>query len=274
MSETKVKVIRPRSSRLDLGLKEIWEYRELLYFLVWKDVKIRYKQSVVGAAWAVIQPLFTMVIFTFLLGQIGKVDTEGIPYPIYAFSGLVLWTYFSNSVNHGANSLITNAALVTKVYFPRALIPLAACVSGLLDLAIATIILIIMMFFFHVSLTIVVALFIVPVIMTFFLAAGLAFWLSAVNVRYRDVVFLVPFFIQLLLFASPILYSGANLPAGYEWTLNINPLAGIMSLQRGVYLGTVVDWTLVGTSAIIAAVLFVAGLFYFRQYERDFADVI
>ncbi|HUL39407.1 MAG TPA: ABC transporter permease [Methanomassiliicoccales archaeon] len=274
MSETRVKVIRPRSSRLDLGLNEIWEYRELLYFLVWKNVKIRYKQSVVGAAWAVIQPLFTMLIFTFLLGGIVKVDTEGIPYPIYSFAGLVLWTYFSNSVNQGANSLITNAPLVTKVYFPRALIPLSACVSGLLDLFIATIILVIMMFFFHASITIVVVLFLVPVILAFFLAAGLSLWLSAVNVRYRDVVFLVPFFIQLLLFASPILYSGSNIPAKYDWILYFNPMAGIMSLQRGVYLGLPVDWLFVGLAVIITAALFVAGLYYFRQYERDFADVI
>jgi len=274
LAETKIKVIRPRSSRLDLGLNEIWEYRELLYFLVWKDVKIRYKQSVVGAAWAVIQPLFTMAIFTFLFGETGivNVDTGGIPYPIFSYTGLVLWTYFSNSVNHGSNSLIANASLVTKVYFPRALIPLSACVAGLLDLAIASIILVVMMFFFPVSITVVIVLFLVPVIMAFVLAAGMAFWLSAVNVRYRDVVFLVPFFIQLLLFASPILY--ATIPPSWEWTLYINPLAGIMLLQRGVYLGTVVDWTIVGCSLVITIVLFVVGLYYFRQYERDFADVI
>lgn len=274
MAETKIKVIRPRSSRLDLGLNEIWEYRELLYFLVWKDVKIRYKQSVVGAAWAVIQPLFTMAIFTFLFGGIYKLPTEGIPYPIYIYTGLVLWTYFSNSVNHGSNSLIANASLVTKVYFPRALIPLSACVAGLLDLAIATIILIGMMFFYQVSITMVIVLFLVPVIMAFVLAAGLAFWLSAVNVRYRDVVFLVPFFIQLLLFATPILYSPSTFPEAWAWTLKLNPLAGIMSLQRGVYLGTAVDWTLVGCSVVITTLLFVVGLYYFRQYERDFADVI
>jgi lipopolysaccharide transport system permease protein len=274
LAETKVKVIRPRSSRLDLGLGEIWEYRELLYFLVWKDIKIRYKQSVVGAAWAVIQPLFTMLIFTFLFGNIAKMDSEGIPYPIYVYTGLVLWTYFSNSVNHGANSLIANSALVTKVYFPRALIPLSSCVSGLLDLAIASIILVVMMFFFQVSITLVIVLFLVPVILAFLLAAGLAFWLSAVNVRYRDVVFLVPFFIQLLLFATPILYSVSSLPSWLNWSLYVNPLAGIMLLQRGVYLGTVVNWTYVGCSVVITALLFVVGLYYFRQYERDFADVI
>ena len=274
MAETKVRIIRPRSSRLDLGLDEIWEYRELLYFLVWKDVKILYKQSVVGAAWAIIQPLFTMAIFTFLLSRVVTVDTEGIPYPIYVYTGLVLWTYFSNSVNHGSNSLIANASLVTKVYFPRALIPLSSCMAGLLDLGIASTILIVMMIYYQVSLTIMIVLFLVPVILTFVLAAGLTFWLSAVNVRYRDVVFLVPFFIQLLLFASPILYSGANIPAGWDWTLYLNPLAGIMTLQRGVYLGTDVDWVLVGLSVLIAVVIFIAGLYYFRQYEKDFADVI
>ncbi|MDD1756793.1 MAG: ABC transporter permease, partial [Methanomassiliicoccales archaeon] len=187
MAEIKVRTIRPRSSRLDLGLNEIWEYRELLYFLVWKEVKIRYKQSVVGAAWAIVQPLFTMAIFTFLLSRVVSVDTEGIPYPIYSYTGLVLWTYFSNSVNHGSNSLIANASLVTKVYFPRALIPLASCTAGLLDLGVASIILIVLMLFYHVTLTIMIVLFLVPVIISFVLAAGLTFWLSAVNVRYRDV---------------------------------------------------------------------------------------
>jgi homopolymeric O-antigen transport system permease protein len=274
LAEIKVRVIRPKSSRLDLGLNEIWEYRELLYFLVWKDVKIRYKQSVVGAAWAIVQPLFTMAIFTFLLSRVVSVDTEGIPYPIYSYTGLVLWTYFSNSVNTGSNSLIANASLVTKVYFPRALIPLASCTAGLLDLGVASIILVVMMLFYHVTLTFMIVLFLVPVIISFVLAAGLAFWLSAVNVRYRDVVFLVPFFIQLLLFATPILYSGSNLPAGWGWTLYFNPLAGIMSLQRGVYLGTTVDFVLVGCSVLITIALFIAGLYYFRQYEKDFADVI
>jgi lipopolysaccharide transport system permease protein len=274
LAETKVKVIRPRSSRLDLGLGEIWEYRELLFFLVWKDIKIRYKQSVVGAAWAVIQPLFTMMIFTFLLGNLVKVPTDGIPYPIFSYTGLVLWTYFANVVNQGSHSLIGNASLVTKVYFPRALIPLATCVAGLLDLGIASIILVGMMFYFHVSLTIMIVLFIVPVIMIFILATGLAFWLSAVNVRYRDVVFLVPFFIQLLLFATPVLYATSTFPESLTWTFYINPLVGIMTLQRGIWLGTAVDWTIVGCSVLITAVVFIVGLYYFRVYERDFADVI
>jgi lipopolysaccharide transport system permease protein len=274
LAETKVKVIRPRSSRLDLGLKDIWEYRELLYFLVWKEVKIKYKQSLVGAAWSVIQPLFTMIIFTFLLSRLTTVGTDGFPYPIFSYTGLVLWTYFSNSVNRGANSLIGNAHLVTKVYFPRALIPLAACLAGLLDLAIASVILVGLMFYYNVEITLMIVLFLVPVLMTVVLAVGLSFWLSAVNVRYRDVVFLVPFFIQLLLFATPILYSISDLPSSLEWTLYYNPLAGIMVLQRGVYLGTAVDWAIVGSSALITLLLFVAGLYYFRQYERDFADVI
>jgi len=274
LTVTKVKVIRPKSGKLDLGLNEIWEYRELLYFLVWKDIKIRYKQSIVGAAWAVVQPLFTAVIFTFLLGGIVKVDTDGIPYPIFSYTGLVLWTYFANSVNLGSNSMLANASLVTKVYFPRALIPLAACVAGLLDLSIASIILVVMMFFYHVSITMMIVLFLVPVLITFVLAAGLAFWLSATNVRYRDVVFLVPFFIQLLLFATPILYSTSSLPQFLTWTYYVNPLVGIMTLQRGVYLGTPVDWTIIGCSIIVTTTIFVAGLYYFRQYERDFADVI
>jgi lipopolysaccharide transport system permease protein len=274
MAETKVKIIKPKSGRFDLGFREIWDYRELLYFLAWKDVKVKYKQTVVGAAWAVVQPLFTMVVFTFLLGGLVDVPTDGIPYPIFSYTGLVLWTYFSNSVNAGANSMIANSSLVTKVNFPRALIPISPCIVGLLDLGIASTILVGMMIYFQVSLNLLVLLFLVPVIMTFALAAGLSFWLSAVNVRYRDVVYLVPFFIQILLFASPILYATSIIPENFSWILYLNPMAGIMSLQRGVFLGAPVDWILVGCALVIITVVFFAGLFYFRQYEKDFADVI
>ncbi len=246
----------------------------MLYFLAWKDVKVKYKQTVVGAAWAVVQPLFTMVVFTFLLGGLVEVPTDGIPYPIFSYTGLVLWTYFSNSVNAGANSMIANSSLVTKVNFPRALIPISPCIVGLLDLGIASTNLGRDDDLLPGQSSITILLFLVPVIMTFALAAGLSFWLSAVNVRYRDVVYLVPFFIQILLFASPILYATSIIPENLSWVLYLNPMAGIMSLQRGVFLGAPVDWTLVGCALVIITVVFFAGLFYFRQYEKDFADVI
>lgn len=276
MNETKIMVIRPKIGFLDLGFSEIWAYRELLYFLVWKEIKIRYKQTVIGAAWAVLQPLLTMIVFTFLLGGslIKGVPTDGIPYPVFAFSGLVLWTYFSNSVSTAANSLIVNANLVAKVYFPRALIPLTSCITGLLDYAIATVILFGLLLIFGVALTPMLLLLLVPIILMFFLTSGLALWLSAINVKYRDVAYIVPFFIQLLLFATPILYAASLIPERFAWVVYVNPLSGLLSLQRGIFLGTSIDWILVGFSTLLAFVVFFSGMVYFRRYEKDIADVI
>jgi lipopolysaccharide transport system permease protein len=198
MNETRIMVIRPKIGFLDLGFSEIWAYRELLYFLVWKEIKIRYKQTVIGAAWAVLQPLLTMIVFTFLLGGslIKGVPTDGIPYPAFAFAGLILWTYFSNSVSASANSLIVNANLVAKVYFPRALIPLSSCITGLLDYCIATVILFGILMIYGVALTPMLLLLLLPIILMFFLTSGLALWLSAIDVKYRDVAYIVPFFIH------------------------------------------------------------------------------
>jgi lipopolysaccharide transport system permease protein len=274
MNETRIRVIRPKIGILDLGFSEIWAYRELLYFLVWKEIKIRYKQTVIGAAWAVLQPLLSMIIFTFLLGNLTRVPTDGIPYPAFAFAGLVLWTYFANSVSTAANSLIVNANLVAKVYFPRALIPLTACITGLLDYAIATVILFGILVIFGVALTPMLLLLLFPIALMFLLASGLAFWLSAIDVKYRDVAYIVPFFIQLLLFATPILYATSFIPERYAWIIYVNPLSGLLSLQRGIFLGTSIDWVLVGFSTLLAIVVFFTGMMYFRRYEKDIADVI
>ncbi len=274
MNETRIRVIRPKIGILDLGFSEIWAYRELLYFLVWKEIKIRYKQTVIGAAWAVLQPLLTMLIFTFLLGNLTHVPTDGIPYPAFAFAGLVLWTYFSNSVSTAANSLIVNANLVAKVYFPRALIPLTACITGLLDYAIATVILFGILVIYGVALTPMLLLLLLPIALMCLLTSGLALWLSAIDVKYRDVAYIVPFFVQLLLFATPILYATSFIPKSYAWIVYVNPLSGLLSLQRGIFLGTSVDWVLVGVSTILAIVVFFTGMMYFRRYEKDIADVI
>ncbi len=274
MNETRIKVIKPKTGFFDLGFSEIWAYKELLYFLVWKEVKIRYKQTVIGAAWAVLQPLFSALIFTFLLGSFLKVPTDGIPYPAFAFTGLILWTYFSNSVSTSANSLIVNQNLVGKVYFPRALIPLTPCVTALLDYAIATVLLFGFLMVFHVAITPMVLLLLLPIALTALLASGLALWVSAIDVKYRDVGYIVPFFIQMLLFATPILYASSLIPKAYEWVIYINPLSGLLSLQRGIFLGTSIDWTLVGVSTVLAFAVFFTGMIYFRHYEKEIADVI
>jgi lipopolysaccharide transport system permease protein len=276
MAETRIRVIKPKIGILDLGFSEIWAYRELLYFLVWKEIKIRYKQTVIGAAWAVLQPLLTAIIFAFLLGGtlIKGVPTDGVPYFAFAFTGLILWTYFSNSVSGSANSLIVNANLVAKVYFPRALIPLTSCITGLLDYGIATVLLFIILILFGVSLTPMLILLLLPIALMSILASGLALWLSAIDVKYRDVAYIVPFFIQLLFFATPILYATSLIPKSYEWVVYLNPLSGLFLLQRGIFLGTSIDWILVGISTLLAIIIFFTGMAYFRHYEKDIADVI
>ena len=259
---------------MDLGLTEMWSSRELLYFFVWKEVKIRYKQTVIGALWAVLQPLMTMIIFTFFFGSLLNAPSEGIPYPVFAYSGLILWTYFSNSVGQSSNSLIANSNLVSKVYFPRTFIPLSLCLTGLIDFVIALSIAFALILYFGVAFTPMMVLLLVPLLITFVLASGLALWLSAINVKYRDVAYIVPFFIQLLFFATPVVYASSLIPSQYSWIITANPLSGLFSLQRGVLLGTPVDWGLVAISTTLAIVIFVTGLIYFRRYERRIADVI
>jgi lipopolysaccharide transport system permease protein len=275
MPDDTLYTIRPKRGAFDLGLGEVWLYRELLYFLVWKELKVRYKQTVIGAGWAIIQPLVTMIIFTLLFGVVAKIDTAPIPYAIFAYSGLILWTYFSGSVTMAANSLIVNQNLVSKVYFPRILIPLSAAIVGLVDYAIASAVLVVLMVYFQVVPTLALVLFLVPLLLAFVLAAGLAFWLSAVDVKYRDVTYIVPFFIQILLFASPVIYPASFVGTKYAWILSLNPLTGIMEAQRAIIFGlTGIDWYLLGISALICFVVLITGWMYFRRYEREIADVI
>jgi lipopolysaccharide transport system permease protein len=275
MKEETLYTIRPRRGAFDLGLEEVWAYRELLFFLVWKELKVRYKQTVIGAGWAIIQPLFTMIIFTLLFGVVAKIDTAPIPYAIFAYSGLILWTYFSGSVTLAANSLIVNQNLVSKVYFPRILIPLSSALVGLVDYAIASTVLVVLMVYFQVAPTLALILFLVPIMFAFILAAGLSFWLSAVDVKYRDVTYIVPFFIQILLFASPIIYPASFVGTNYAWLLSLNPLTGIMESQRAIVFGlTGINWLLLGMTALISIGVLVTGWMYFRHYEREIADVI
>ncbi len=270
-----VKVIRPTKGLFDIDLGEIWAYRELLYFLAWKQVKIKYKQTAMGAAWAVIQPLATMLIFTFVFGNIAGMPSDGVPYPIFSYTGLILWTYFSASLSGASMSLVSNANLLSKIYFPRILLPLSSVVVGLLDYGIACVLLIILMIYYAVIPTAWIILMFVPLFLAGVLASGLGFWLSAVSVKYRDVQYAVPFFVQLLLFISPIIYPVTVGGGKYAWLLNLNPLTGIMTMQRATILGnTPIDWGGLGVAAVITVLVFLGGIVYFKSYEREFADVI
>ena len=256
-------------------LSEVWSYRELLYFLVWKELKIRYKQTAVGAAWAVLQPLIAMLIFWLSFGLVLKVDTGGIPYPIFAYSGLVIWTYFSVALNQASTSLITNQSLLTKVYFPRALLPLAASLTGLVDYLIASAMMLVLMLIFGIMPTLWLPLIFIPLILAFMLASGLGFWLSSVSAKYRDVRIIVPFFVQLMLFVTPIIYPPSYLTGSLSLINTLNPLAAIINAQRAFVLGTgITDWLPLAYAAIVSILFFLGGMVYFSRYERKIADVV
>ena len=267
-------IIRPRTGFFSFGLGEILEYRELLLYLAWRQIKVRYKQTLMGASWAIIQPLLTMMVFSVIFGTVLKVPSEGIPYPIFSYSGLLLWIYFTNSLTIASTSMVSNNALITKVYFPRMVLPISSCLFGLLDYAIALAILILMMFFYQTTPNITILLLPVLLSLTFILATGIAFWLSAVCVRYRDVQFALPFLIQLMLFATPVIYP-PSFAGRFEWLLRLNPMTGIISAHRASLLGHApINFGALGISVAITAVILITGIIYFKNNERTFADVI
>lgn len=269
------KYIRPKASRWELGLKEIWEYRELLYFLTLKQIKTKYKQTAIGVGWAVLQPLLTTIIFAVIFYKVAGLSTGGVEPIPFLYAGLMLWTFFSTALNGASMSLITNVAMVTKVYFPRVLLPLSLNIAALLDYGIAW-----GLFFFIIvlsgeSLSIFLPLVILPLVMTFFLSSGLSFLMSAMSAKYRDVQYIVPFFISVLLFATPVLYPASWVQnESLRWILPLNPLAGIMSAQRAFIFGSPLDVGLFLIAIPITVAVFFFGLLYFKAYERRMADVI
>src|SRR6266850_2015032 len=229
--------IKPEQGLISLGSRELWEYRELLYFLMWRDIKVRYKQTILGAAWAIIQPLVTMLIFTYFFGKLARVPTDGVPYPIFFYTGLLLWTFFSNGVTNGANSLIGNSNLITKVYFPRLIIPSAAVGAGLLDFAIASLLLIGLLIYYGFSPAWEYLMILPLIVLTTLFSLGVGIWFSALNVRYRDVRYALPFLIQVWFFVSPIIYPSSLVPEEWRWVLSLNPLTGLVESFRASLFG-------------------------------------
>ena len=256
-------------------VSEFWHYRELLYFLAWREVKVRYKQAALGAAWAIIQPLFTMIIFTLFFGRLAGLPSEDIPYPLFSFCALVPWTYFAGTLGLAGNSLVSNANLVTKVYFPRVLLPAATVISGMLDFLIGSLFLVLMMFYYHVKpgwSLVFVPMFVLNMML---LALGISMLLAAFNVRYRDVKYALPFIIQIWLFVTPIIYPVTFLPARYQKVLAFNPMAGIVEGLRACLFSThPMPWKLVGISWSVTVVLLIVGAVYFRKTEKTFADIV
>lgn len=268
-------VIRPLKGWASINLRELWEYRELLYFLVWRDIKVRYKQTLFGIAWAIMQPFLTMVVFSVFFGTLANVPSENIPYPLFTYAALVPWTLFANGLTRASTSLVQEALVIRRIYFPRLLTPMAAILAPLADFAFSLLVLIGLMFYFHYPPTLTILWLPVLLIMELALALGVGLWLSAINVEFRDVAFATPFLIQLWLFASPVIYSVNFIPERFHIAYGLlNPMSGIIEGYRWAILGTTPpDYLLIASTGVIAFVL-ISGAFYFRRRERSFADIV
>jgi lipopolysaccharide transport system permease protein len=274
-ARTPMVVISSGRGLFDLGLADLYQYRDLLYFLVWRDVKVRYKQTAIGAGWAILQPFLTMVIFTVVFGHFAGIPSDGLPYPIFAFAALVPWTYFAQAISQSSGSLVGDAKLVEKVYFPRLVIPISAAVSPLVDLAAAFVVLLCMMGWFGIAPG--WRMLYLPAFVLLALASALAvsLWLSALNVKYRDVRYTIPFLIQLWLYASPVAYPASMVPEQWRLLYSLNPMVGVIEGFRAILLGNAPpNVTAVAVSAAVVAIVLVAGIVYFRQMERTFADLM
>lgn len=267
--------IRPSYGWVSLKLGEVWEYRELLYFLIWRDIKVRYKQTALGAAWAVLQPLFTMLVFSLFFGRLAKVPSDGIPYPVFSYAALVPWTFFAQGLHQSSDSLVGSANLIRKVYFPRLVIPISAVLSGLVDCAIAFAMLICLQFYYRIIPTANVVWLPLFLLLALATALGVGLWLSALNVKYRDVRYTVSFLVQFWMFSTPIAYPSSLLKEPWRTIYGLNPMAGVVEGFRWALLGTqTAPGPMIAVSAVVAALLLCGGAYYFRRMEKTFADTV
>ncbi len=275
LSKPPVLRITPPSRWWVLPLGELWVYRELIYFFVWRDIKIRYKQTAIGAAWAVLQPFLAMAIFTLFFGRLAHIPSEGLPYPVFSYCGLLPWMYFAAALQHSTNSIVDNQRLVTKVYFPRLALPLSAVLSGLVDFGISLLMFVVMMFYYHIRPTLAVLWFPAFLALAVLAALGVGLWLSALNAIYRDVRYVLPFLIQFWLFASPVVYASSIVPAKWQWLYGLNPMAGVIEGFRWSLAGhgdPPTHLILVSLGVVIAVLL--GGVAYFQKMENTIADVV
>lgn len=275
--KAQVIVIRPSRGWVSLGLKELWEYREIVFFLTWRDIKVRYKQTVLGMLWAILQPLVMMLVFAVIFGILLKQSIPGVPYALYAYSGLIIWTFFANGVTMSANSMVTEANTIKKIYFPRMAIPIASITAGLVDFVLAFVILVGMLVYYAKAPTWAMLMLPVFLLLAIVTTLGAGFWLSALNVLFRDVRHAIPFVVQALLFLSPVAYSSTILPKKGVWLViyGLNPMAGVINGFRWTILGMPLEQPLIVlTSSAVALVLLVTGAYFFKRVERSFADVV
>jgi lipopolysaccharide transport system permease protein len=275
MLETPVIRIEPSQGWISLKLHELWEYRELLYFLAWRDIKVRYKQTVLGAAWAIIQPFFTMVVFSIFFGRLAGIPSDGVPYPIFSYAALVPWTFFANSLNQSSSSLVMSANLIQKVYFPRLAVPIAAVLSGAVDFVLAFLVLLGMMLYYDLLPTLNALWLPAFFVLALVTSLGVGLWFSAMNVRFRDIHYAVPFLIQFWMFATPIAYPSSLLSEPWRTLYGLNPMVGVVEGFRWGLLGTnTAPGTIIALSSLMAVAILVGGAFYFRRVEKTFADIV
>jgi homopolymeric O-antigen transport system permease protein len=274
LPETPLLTIKPTTGWVSIGFNSIWAYRDLLYFLAWRDVKIRYKQTALGVTWAVLQPLLTMIILTLLFGKVARIPSDGHPYAVFAYAGLLPWTFFANAITNSGGSLVLNSSLISKVYFPRLVMPSAAVLAGLVDFAVSLVILFGLFIVYGVAPT--WGLLVLPflVLLTVILAVGVGSYFAALNVKYRDIRYALPFAVQLLMFATPIIYPSSMVPVRWRWALWANPMAGIVESFRSCLLGRAFDWPLLGLATTLTVAIFLCGSLYFRSVEKGFADIV
>jgi lipopolysaccharide transport system permease protein len=268
-------IIRPKKIFSWNDLKELWQYRELLYFLSWRDLKVRYKQTAVGVGWAIFQPFITMVVFTVFFGYFAKMPSDGIPYPIFVYTGLLIWQFFSSALGDASGSMVGNQSIITKVYFPRLILPISSIITKFVDFGISAVILIGMMFYYHFTLHL-LGLFILPllILISFMGALGGGLILAAINVKYRDVRYVLPFFIQLLFYVTPVIYP-ASIAGKYSWIISINPMAGVIKAAQAAILGNApINWLLLGISFVACSIILALGIYIFKKTERFFADIL
>jgi lipopolysaccharide transport system permease protein len=267
--------IEPSRGWVKLGLAELWKHRELLYFLTWREIKVRYKQTALGIGWAILQPLFAMLIFSLFFGRLGKLPSDGVPYPLFVFAGLVPWTFFSNALSNSSNSLVNSSHLISKIYFPRLALPLSSILSGLVDFGLAFCLLLVIMGYYRVAPSVNTLWLPLLVLLAAVTALGVGLWLSALNVEFRDIKHTLPFLTQMWMFATPIAYPSSMLPAKWRTLYGLNPMVGVVEGFRWALLGSGTrPGSMVLVSALAALFLLISGAFYFRRMERTFADVV
>jgi lipopolysaccharide transport system permease protein len=268
-------IIRTKKTFSLNDIKELWQYRELMYFFTWRDLKVRYKQTYIGIAWALFQPFITMVVFSVFFGTFIKIPTDGIPYPIFVYVGLLIWQFFSSALSETSGCLVANQAIITKVYFPRLILPISSVLTRLVDFFIASTILVGMMIYYHYTPNL-IGLLILPLLLliSFFASVGGGLFLAAVNVKYRDVRYILPFFIQIMMFLTPVIYP-ASIAGKYSWILAINPMTGVIKAAQAAILGNApINWLLLSASFISTSIIFVIGIIFFKKMERYFADIV